>query len=245
MTKENVIITETDSYICITPLYSLTDTIMEDFKTSVSQWCENKEKHIVVDFKNVHLLSSRAITHLIKLYKIQHDKNKMFALVNLKKETEDLLIAVNITKIISVFSSIEEFIISLEEPLLHSSSLSPAMVRFEKQKDLTIIHLEIQGDGIDTSKTDFSTIFSEVEHKNVIIDLGNIINLDEKSISAFTEFADTCVNKNGHLVLAAVNTLTKDLFLLLGIEDKFNFVETISEGTTFISVGQKHKKNRK
>ncbi len=234
MTKENVLITETDSYICITPLHSLADTIMEEFKTDAAQWYENKEKHIIVDFKQVHFLSSKAIAHLIRLYKIQHDINKRFAIVNLKKETEDLLISVNITKIIPIFSSIEEFILSLDEPLSHTSSLSPAAVRIEKQKEVAIIHLEILGDGIDTSRTDFSTIFSGIEHKSVIIDLGNIINLDEKALSAFTQFADTIINKNGRLVLVAVNTLIKDLFLLLGIENKFSFVETISEGTTLI-----------
>ncbi len=239
MTQENAKITETDTYICITPLYSITDSILEDFKNCVAESSENKKKHIVIDFNHVLVLSSRAITHLIRLYKTQQEKGKIFALINCKKETEDLLVAVNITKIISVFNSIEEFEFSLDEPSEHVSSLYPAVVRIDKQKESAIVHLEIEGDGIDTSKTDFSTIFSEVDNKNVIIDCTNIINLDENSISAFTQLAEICVNKNGHLVLVAVNTLIKDLFSLLGLEDSFTFVETISEGTTFISDLQK------
>ncbi len=230
MSNKNIRLSETDLYLCITPLQSFTDDLLDDFKGFVSRWCDNKDKHIIIDLENVALLTSRAITHLISLYKVQQSKNKLIALVNLSKEMEDLLISTNITKVIPIFETIEDFLISLDDSDIQITALSPAKVKIETKEDIVIIQLEPEGTGIDISMTDFTNIFSKINSNKVIVDLNTIINLDEKAISSFSEFADKIEESQGRLVLSGVNTITKDLFYILGIEDKFDFTENVEEG---------------
>lgn len=239
MENPNVTLFETELYICITPLRSITDDFIDDFKEAVTKWCEHKEKHVILDLGNVCLLSSRAITNLIRLYKLQLSKNKLIAMVNLTTEIKRLLDSVNITKVIPVFKTTEEFLSSINSSDLHLASMTEAKITIDNLLGgLSIIQLDAKSESIDTSKTDFDKIFSQLKNTKILIDLENIINLDEKTITSFTSFADTINAKEGNIVLAGLNSVVIELFDLLGIDNKFQYADSIEAGIKLLSVIQ-------
>lgn len=108
--KDNIVeVFDKESFIHIIPLQSLDDTIINTFTEVVKKWCENTGKDIVLDLKNLNYLYSRGITCLVRLYIIRQEKGKKIFLVNVSGVIRKLLDSVNITAIIPVYKTIEEF----------------------------------------------------------------------------------------------------------------------------------------
>lgn len=109
MTDTIVEVFDEESFVHIIPLQSLDDTAVNAFSNVVEEWCENSSKDIVLDFKNVNYLYSRGVTCIVRFHILQHEKGKKIVLVNVSEDVRKLLDTVNITAIIPVFKTYEEF----------------------------------------------------------------------------------------------------------------------------------------
>ena len=234
MRERCVEIYENDSYLYIKPLLSITDDIVDDFKNEIDKQCNDTENHIVIDLQHVLLMSSRAITDLIRLYKLQQIKEKKIALVCLTKEMEYMIDSINLSKLIPIYKTIDDFLISVGNSKQSDQDESFTKVRIEEQYNISIVNFEGDSEKINSSNIDFEGIFSGIDKDNVIINLINVHNMNEDSITSFISFADILKNKNGKLVLVGVNETTKELFNLLAIENEFLFADTIEEGIQII-----------
>lgn len=228
-------VSKTDDYICITLKLSIIDSITDAFKEDIMAECEQVKKHVLIDMKNVSLLSSRAISTLVNLYKVQRQKNKRIALLNLKEETEALLRSINLTHIIQFYGTVEEFLLSLDDTDCTPANELSTQVHIESQENLSIIHLERDARDIDFSQTDFNKIFSSLEHRFVMINCAKVINLDEETISSFVSYAQELKKMDGRLLFVGMNEITKDLFTILGINQHFEFVEDIETGLEMLT----------
>jgi anti-anti-sigma factor len=234
MNDKCVEIYETGRYLYIKPLQSITDDIIDDFKNAITRQCNDTDNHIILDLQHVLLLSSRAITDLIRLYKLQQNKDKKIALVCLTKEMEYMIDSINLSKLIPMYKTIDDFLLSLGEKNQDDREEVLTKVRIEEQYNISIVNFESDFEEINSSNVDFKGIFSRIEKNNVIINLINILNMNEDSITSFITFADKLSEKNGKLVLVGVNETTKELFNLLAIENEFLFADSTEEGIKII-----------
>lgn len=225
---------ETSSYLYIKPLVSITDDILDDFKSAITKWCDDTENHIVLDLQHVILMSSRAITDLIRLYKLQRNKEKKIALVCLTKEMEYMIDSINLSKLIPIYKTVEDFLISINDLPLSDHDESFTKVRIEEQYNISIVNFDSNADEINSSNVDFDGVFARIDKNNVIINLVNVLNMDEDSITSFVNYSDNLKQKNGKLVLVGVNETTKELLNLLAIENEFLFADSIDEGIKIV-----------
>ena len=237
MKKSNFEAEQTDTYVCITPLYDLTDSITDEFRSEVTKWSDNTQLNIVLDFENVCCLSSRAITGLIGFYRLLQGRGKRIVLVNVREKLRELLTEINLTKIIPVFDDIEEFLTRISDEEQIARSTTPARPQIEIKQGIAIVHMNTEKGAIGSSKTDFERLFSKIDNTKVIVDLKDIASLDEKSISAFVSFAKVIKKRRGRLILAEVNETTRELFDLLGIEKHFSFKEKVEDAIKIIATG--------
>lgn len=222
-------------FVHITPLQSLVDTIIDEFSDMVEKWCEDFNKDMVLDFTNVDYLSSRGITCLIRFYKLQHENGKKVFLANVSNEIKNLLKAVNITSIITIFDTIEEFLLWTDSRNVTVKSTSSVKITIEKQDDIAIMRLQGEEGSVDGSHVDFNSALLKEDSDRIIIDLGNVDRFDESSISSLVNFADSVKKKDRKLILSGVSDVNMTLFRIVGIDELFEFSKTIDDAISTIS----------
>ena len=232
MKKSEIDIIKEDSFITISPPELLTDKEIDTFKATLIDICGHTNKHILLDFKDIIYLYSRTIGIIIRAQRIQHENNRKIAIINASEDIKNLLKSINVFKIIPLVDTVEEFVSKLEDAERFTQSLQPVAVVTETSDAITVVR--IQGEVEDIHRTnlieEFEKAFKRITDIKIIIDFGPLIGLSTDFLFSIVAVADNIKRNKGRLMLAAVNCLVKELFEVLDIEDRFEFVDTIEDG---------------
>ena len=237
MTKEpNIKIEIVDAIVHITPLQPLTDNVILEFEKAF----EVAKGHIVLDFKSVDYIYSKSVGSLVKCFKLQKEKNKQVVIINALDSLKNVLRAINLTDIIPIFDSFDDFLGWREKVSQTSHSTPPVSVKVENMDNMSIVKISGTVVGINTLnfKQNFEQAFDSVSASQVIINLSKVISLDSKAISSLIRFAQKMKEKDGRVVLAGCNDIIVELFQILSIESMFGFAKDEDDAMGILEVGK-------
>jgi len=87
---------------------NLTLSTIEDLKRKVNEATNNGEEEIILDFRTVDLVDSSGLGAVISCYVTLQRKRKKLALVNLNERIKEIFLYTHLSKIITIYNSLEE-----------------------------------------------------------------------------------------------------------------------------------------
>lgn len=228
MSSEVVNYTVNEKYVVVEPGKLISEDAVGQFEQMLVTNAPDERKHVLLDFQKVTAITSRGISAIIGCKKALKNTPYFMGISNLQTGLKDLLMAMNINRIIPFFENNDDFIIAMNEfePEQTTEEVKHLWYRIQNYNHYSTI--AITSRKVDDECVPVETFTGMRYDLPVVIRLKDIESLTEEAIQLIFTILEK-MQKNGKQVFF-MNTSQDIIDLIQLVSDvSFETVESVEE----------------
>jgi len=229
MEQENklVEIYEKEHYRVIVPKENLVDNTIDDFKAIFLKKHDEIHKHVLIDFTQVRMLTSRAMGTLVQLFKILTAMGHKIGIAYIEEEFSWLLQEMKLNTLIPFFYNEAEFVVYLSEEAHTASTREDFRVEVAQEKSPVIISLVPSSSPM--SRPQILKTISSVDARHIVVQCNSIPFISAETVKALLALARRVEKSNGKIFAVNVTGPVREYLAIFKYASSLPIIESLAD----------------